>query len=149
MTDTPWWLQNEGRFDRPSSTVPKPEARSDALFSDPRNPLDTRPARQPRSYVTRRLQDATFNGVIAVGTDTICQRIDAAFDRLYADGHGDPKAIYLIECDMLALKEAVGALSEEYRGIPVRLASAGTGSKVYSRSGVARAVRRATKSKGR
>lgn len=145
MTDTPFWLQNEGRFDRPSSTVPKPDQRSDAVFADSRNPLDTRPSRKTRDYVAQRLDDAAFNGVVAVGTDTICQRIDAAIERLHADGYGKPKAIYLIECDMLALQAATGSLPSEYGEAPVRLASTGTGSKVYSRTGIARAVRRPSK----
>lgn len=127
------WDRHEGRFDRPSSGVPPRDV-------SPRR--ETAPPTPKRAdYLKQRLVDAERQGVIATGTDTILQRIDAAMAALVAGGLGDAKAIYLTDTDLLAFREAHGG--SEYRD--VRIASGAT-SKVYSARGFRR-VRRPAKVK--
>lgn len=128
------WMRNAGKFDVPSSSTPLSRF---ALA-----------ARRPHrlSYVDQRLADADHQGVKPVGIRTIVERIEAAIDRLKRDGYGEAKCIYLTAGDMMALRRATRSDAETFKDIPVRLES-GSGSKVYSRSGVARAVRKPKKRK--
>lgn len=126
------WNSRAGQYDRPSSGVPARDVSARRETAPP--------ARSRASYIDQRCADARRSGVIAVGTDTILARIDAAIERLRADGHGDPRAIYLVDGDLLAFREAHGG--EEYRDVRV---SSGATSKVYGATGGARAVRRAAK----
>lgn len=133
MMGTNPWDSRAGQYDRPSSGVPVRDvsARREAA-----------PVRQPgEGYVAKRMADAAIKGIAATGTDTILARIDDAIARLAKDGHGHPRAIYLVDSDMMAFRAAHGAV-EEYRDVRVSL---GASSKVYGATGGARAVRRATK----
>lgn len=118
MTDP--WSRNEGRFDQPSSSTFATRAAVGG---------QTRGAKT--DYISRRLADAQHQGVIAAGADTIVTRINQAIERLRADGLGEPKAIYLTEPDMLAIREVTGSSAEYF---DCRLAL-GAKSKVYGRNG--------------
>jgi len=126
------WDSRAGQYDRPSSGVPVRDVSARRETAPP--------PRSRASFIDQRVADAPLSGVIAVGADTILARIDAAIERLRADGHGDPRAIYLVDGDLLAFREA--HKGDEYRDIRV---SSGATSKVYGATGGARAVRRAGK----
>jgi hypothetical protein len=126
------WDSRAGQYDRPSSSVPVRDVSARRETAPP--------ARARSSSLDQRVADAERMGVIAVGAATILARIDAAIDRLHADGHGSPRAIYLVDGDLLAFREA--HQGNEYRDVRV---SSGATSKVYGATGAARAVRRAAK----
>lgn len=126
------WNRRAGQYDRPISSVP---------VRDVSPTRESAPLPRPRaSFIDQRIADARLSGVIAVGADTILARIDAAIERLRVDGHGNPRAIYLVDGDLIAFREA--HKGDEYRDVRV---SSGATSKVYGATGGARAVRRAGK----
>lgn len=126
------WNRATGRFDRPSSGVPVRDLSAKRETAPP--------PRSRASCMDQRVADARLAGVVAVGVDTILERIDAAIERLRVDGHGNPRGIYLVVADLIAFREAHGG--EEYRDVRV---AEGATSKVYGATGAARAVRRAGK----
>lgn len=160
MGDFPW-NANEGKFDKPTSSVPVPGRLQDVRRSAPvaRIQIDPEveraslrgvetifaahdaaasPVERMRGYVAHKLGRAREQGVVAVGISTIVERIAAATAKLKADGLGDATHVYLVESDMLALYEAAGREIETWEGLPLHL---GATSQVYSGRGK-RAVRR-------
>lgn len=129
MGDLPW-NRSEGRYDRPSSSVPLSRHQE-------RQRRAERSARH--GFVEQHLADAKRAGVIATGVGTILARIDLAIRSLKDDGHGDCALIYLTDTDLMAFREATGKTDLEYRDAIVR---PGSKSKCYSKRGVARAVRK-------
>lgn len=140
------WERNAGKFDRPSSAPPVLRPASAvapiAVLSDD----DLSPEQIRERYrgvdtladcLDRRMLEAERQGVVPVGISTICARIDAAIAALIAAGKGHATAIYLIDCDLLALRQATGVACT-YRDLRV---SSGAASKVYSRRGRATVAR--------
>lgn len=139
------WNRNEGRYDQPSSGMPRTKAVPASRPVPPERPSAAPAPPRPRpvdraTFVDRMLEQAVHDGVVASDSATICARIDAAMARLVEMGHGTATSIYLTDSDLLALREATGTIVE-YRDLRI---DRGATSKAYSKRGSVAVRKRAS-----